>query len=77
MNKTLKLINTLIGRKNPGVYPNMSYATYFSEITCISNSIIDESSDTKLRDIKILLEIHKLPESSVKYKLLELIKGND
>ena len=42
MTKTLKLVNEIIASAESDLYDNVSYETYFSNLTKISNSIIDE-----------------------------------
>ena len=75
MNKTLKLINNTIANKNPNAYANVSYNTYYQDMTKISNSIIDEFEDIKTRDIKLLIEVNKLPECASKFKLLDILQN--
>ena len=75
MNKTLKLINNIIGGKNLNGNAAILYNTHLQDITKISNSIIDESEDNKLRNLK-LIEISKLPESATKFKLLDILQND-
>ena len=75
MNKSLKVVNELVANAEPNHYDSISYGKYYKDLSKISNSIIDEFEVIKNRDMKLMIEINKLPDSTAKNNLLALIQG--
>ena len=88
MTKTLKLVNEIIASAESDLYDNVSYETYFKNLTKISNSIIDERNEMTLqkslleinnkareKDLrsKFFMEINKLSSSKEKDALFSLL----
>lgn len=91
MTKTLKLINEIIASADTNLYDNVSYDTYFKDLTVISNSLIDEKnemalskslSEITIKQIekelrnKLFLEINRLNPSKEKDSLFSLLNAN-
>ena len=69
MHKTLKKINILIRDARSDNFSSISYNKYYRDLSHISDSIIDEIPN----NTKLLMEIHKLPNSQIKTNLLDLL----
>ena len=75
MNNTLKLINAFIANTDPARYNNVSYNKYYRDMTSVSTSLIDESEKYN-KDYKLLLiQVNKLPESTIKDNILRILEG--
>jgi hypothetical protein len=75
MLKSLKYINTLISNADSDNHSNVSYNKYFRDLSTISNTVLEDAEVLKEKEIKILAELSKLPESSAKQNIIMIIKG--
>jgi len=72
MTSTLNLINKLISNADPDDYESISYNKYFRDLSSISDSVISDANADKDRNLKMLAEVQKLPDSEIKASLIKL-----
>lgn len=75
MNNTLKLINSLIANTDPTKYDNIAYTRYYKDMTSISTKLIDESAECDKNYKLLLIQVNKLPESTIKDNILRILEG--
>lgn len=66
MSKVQQTINQIINEARPSNYDNVSYNTYFNNLTRISNVHMEEKAALKT-------EVLKIQDESIRLKLLELL----
>jgi hypothetical protein len=75
MLKSLKVINNLVANANPNDYDSISYNKYYRDLSTISNTVLEDAEAFKIKEMKIMAELHNLPESAAKQNIIRIIQG--